>query len=266
MTHVRTLLEAGSKIFTALVVAALVFTWTTQAQANHEPANKWRAAAATVDTTSANEAPITVLHERLKVSSPRDLVLQLTSECSILTALRTDDDQDTAESMSQVRMWITIDKTPVPVSTADFDANPANGVQFDDGKVVFCDREYQRRVADTEQNSPMDGQDEESDFIRTRTANAFNWFALNTGEGGYDKPYNGNNVLDIAVMAEFRKDPKECNDELAPLGETCAEAYVGRRTLTIETTNGVNDETVTPSEPTPAPQEEDPKSLPVPLP
>lgn len=253
MTHVRTLLNQGSKVFAVLLVLAFIFSWTTNAQAEHEPANKWRAAASTVDTTGPNQQPIPVLHERLKVSSPRDLVLQLTSECSILTKLQTNNDEQTAETMAQVRMFITIDGTRVPVSTADLKPNTP-GVQTDDGRVVFCDREYGRRVTDEEDD---DGQDDESDYIRTRTANAFNWFALNTGQAGYDKPYNGNNILDITVYAEFRKDPAAtgCNEgTTAPptLGGTCSDAYIGRRTLTIETTNGVNDETVTPAEPTPA--------------
>ena len=253
MTHVRTLLSHSSKIFTAVLIASLIFTWSTQAQANHEPANKWRAAGSTVESTGPNEDPIPVLHERLKVSSPRDLVLQLTSECSILTALTTDDTNDSASSVGQVRMFVEIDGNRVPVSTADFDED-APGTQIDDGRVVFCDREYERTVSDSENDS--DGQDTESDYVRTRTANAFNWFALNTGQAGYDESYNGNNILDIIVYAEFRKQPNDCGTT-SPLGQTCAEAFIGRRTLTIETTHGVNDETVTPAEPTP-PGEEQP--------
>lgn len=260
MTHVRTLLGHSSKVFVVLVALSLIFSWTTQAQAEHEPANKWRAAGSTVERTGPNDQPMPVLHERLKVSSPRDLVLQVTSECSILTALTTDDSNDSARSASQVRFFVEIDGNRVPVSTTDMDEDTA-GTQLDDGRVVFCDREYERTVTDSE--SSNDGQDTEDDYIRTRTANGFNWFALNTGQAGYDEPYNGNNILDIIVYAEFRREPNDCGTT-SPLGQTCAEAFVGRRTLTIETTNGVNDETITEAEPTPA--GEDPQDPPEPCP
>ena len=52
-----------------------------------------------------------------------------------------------------------------------------------------------------------------------------------------------------APVSEFVKEPATC--DTTPLGDTCAEALIGRRTLTVETTAASNDETVTPAEPTP---------------
>lgn len=246
MTHVRTLLNGGSKIFTAMVVATLVFTWTTQAQADGTAANKLAVAGSTLQTTGPNEQPIVVLDETMKVSSPRDLILQLTSECSIVTALSTRDSGDTETATGRVEMWITIDGTTVPVSQDDITG----------GRTVFCDREYSRTVTDQDGDGKIDRED---DYIATRTANAFNWVAFDAGVT-YDKPYNGNNILDIEVLARFTKTTDACT-----LGNTCSEALIGNRTLVVENTNAQNSEVSTVTDPSPAPSS-GPNSGPLPLP
>ena len=79
-------------------------------------------------------------------------------------------------------LFITLDGTRVPVSLDDTEENE-QGETDDIGKVVFCNRAYQRTVTDAEENEGVggneggDGFDDEDDFIRTRTANAFNWMA-----------------------------------------------------------------------------------------
>lgn len=241
------------------------------ATADHMPANKFGAAGSTIEDIGANNTKV-ILDETMKVPSTHDLALQLSAECSILTALQTgeaaggaSESSDSASAFGQVEMWITIDGTRVPVSTTDVDP-AAPGVQTDNGEVVFCNRAYQRRVADSEiqgDGDNNDGIDTEEDFIRTRTANAFNWMALDIGR--YDKANypagTSTNVVKIEVHVRYTTEAAaEGNPALAtcssqePLGETCAEAKVGRRTLIAEPTNlSVHEEVQPASEPEPEP-------------
>ena len=228
------------------------------AEADHEPANKVAAAGSTFEVVNP-EQTVKVLQERVKVSSPFDLILSLSSECSILTGLRTGDavppaadNTDTAEAFGQLKFFVTIDGRRVPVtSTETTPRGPGTGTDGlggdgqAEGEVVFCNREYKRTVTDSENNGTTpDGIDTQEDYIRTRTANAFNWLALDVGFN-YDNANpayaaNGNNVVDIEVWATFDKDEDDaiCPDGVVPIGgDSCVSAIVGRRTLIAEPTN-----------------------------
>ena len=235
----KTLLAALVAGASAVIVAGPGALATTTA-----PADKAAVTASDVDTVDDTEV---VLEEQMKVDSTIDLILQASAECSILTSLMTEGGPDAATesdgAFGQVKMWLTIDGNVVPVSSDDEDG----------GKVVFCNRASQRTVSDEE--DPTDGLDSEDDFIRTRTANAFNWMAFDAGTA-YDEAYNGNNIVDIALHAEYDRettgtgDPK-CEDggadnALAPLGQTCADAFIGSRTLIVEATHAANGETYDP--------------------
>lgn len=227
--------------------------------ADHEPANKFAAAGSDIDEVSDAEP---ILQERMKISSPFDLVLSASAECSILTLLQTGDEgsptapqsSDTASAYGSVRLWVEIDGNRVPVSTDDLNVDDSPGDEdqgteadaSDIGEVTFCNRAYQRTVTDRENG--LDGQDMEQDFIRTRTANAFNWLALDVGFL-YDEDYNGNNIVDIALMADY---------DTTTAGDAIARAFVGTRTLIAEPTNASVHEAVEPAagpddDPTPAP-------------
>jgi hypothetical protein len=213
-------------------VPAVVFGGS--AIATHEPANK---AAATANGVAEFDRSAVLLQERIKVSSPYDLILQLTSECSILTELTTGGagvTNETAQAEGSVRMYITLDGKTVPISTADTDPD-AEGTQNDDGRATFCNRVYNRTVKDTEGDGATD---EEHDYIRTKNANAFNWLALDVGTT-YDDPANGNNIIDVVVHAEY---------DTTATGRAVADAYVGRRSLIIEPTNASVHEQVTPTD------------------
>jgi hypothetical protein len=228
--------------------------------ATHEPADK--VAAGGSDLRVINEQQ-PILQERLKVSTPADLMIHVTSECSILTNLftsgsTTGGSTETDQAFGQIKLFLTIDGTRVPVAVDDTAATPPeefdpDGQDF--GEVVFCNRAYQRTVSDRE--NPLDGHDSEDDFIRTRTANAFNWMALNVGEEeagsspfeGYDSPANGNNIVDVQLHADFDRTTR-CtgtqNDNTGATGQTCSEALIGSRTLIIEPTHASVHEQVTP--------------------
>ena len=231
----------------AILIAGLmiVLVTTPSADAGHEPANKVAAAGSDIDTVGDDSV---VLSETVRVSSTEDLVLQLTAECSILTAITTNQDNPTSTAEGSVRMRIEIDGVPVAVSTDDTLTSGGDDADDDDseiGEVTFCNRAYSRTVTDQEDD---DGQDEEDDFIRTRTANAFNWLATDIGFN-YDNPANGNNIVEIVVYADYDTDE---------FGEATAEAFIGSRTLIAEPTNASVHEAVEPAagpddDPTPAP-------------
>ncbi len=255
-------------LLTGLLVALFVVpSARNQADATHEPANK--VAAAGSDIRPVDEAQ-PVLTEVVRVDTRADLMLYTSSECSILTQLSTNGNQlpnlgESDGAFGQVKMFITIDGNRVPVSTDDTPLPPAeesDATATDFGEVVFCNRAYQRTVQDTE--SSVDGHDRELDFIRTRTANAFNWLALDVGTDVYDVPtyitaggttVTGNNVVAIELWAEHERrsqstpglpdQPARCA-EPDPDGHitvasrglmTCAEAMIGSRTLIVEPTH-----------------------------
>lgn len=198
----------------------------TLAQADHEPANKAAAAGSDLDQVD-DGTPI--LSETMRVSSPEDVIISVTAECSILTELTTNNENNDAFAFGSVRLWVELDGTRVPVATDDSADDPDDEVEDDGdesdiGEVTFCNRAYQRSVTDEE--SPEDGVDEERDFIRTRTANAFNWLALDTGFN-YDDPANGNNIIEVVLWADF---------DTSTMGEAAADAFVGSRTMIIEPT------------------------------
>lgn len=220
-------LRKASTPLVALLLAATLFmaySVGNTANATHEPANKGAAAGSDIDEVS-DATPI--LSETMRVSSPEDLIIQVTSECSILTALTTNNDSANAFAYGSVRLWVEVDGTRVPVATndtaVDNDDEDSDGADASDiGEVTFCNRAYERTVTDGE--DPADGIDEESDYIRTRTANAFNWLALDTGVL-YDSPDNGNNIINVTLWADF---------DTTTVGEAAAEAFVGSRTMIIE--------------------------------
>jgi hypothetical protein len=215
-------------VLTAILLVSVLFVaYTSQrALADHEPANKVAAAGSEVEIFAPGET-VAVLSERIRTASPTDLILQVTAECDILTELTTGGTQENnAGAFGQVRMWLTIDDTVVPVSSDDVDET---------GKVVFCNRAHEKSIVDAENDD--DGTDEEYDMTRTRQANAFNWLALDSGTA-YDSAANGNNILDITLWAEFTE---------TTINTAVAEARVGHRTLIVEPTNASVHEAVAPA-------------------
>lgn len=231
MTQVRTLLT-HSKVFTALVAAALIFTWTTNAQATHEPANKVAAAGSYEDTpafTAAGQTTL-LLSERLRTSKPTDLILSATAECSILTTVTTVGDNDsTARSQLRFYLEIVTDGTaPLAertrrVGVEQTSTGPNSSTDDDAGEVVFCDRMYRRQTS----GFGTDDQQHKIDtYMRTRNANGFNWFALNVGSG----------VHTVNLYATY--------DNAGTAGTATSEGVVGTRTLVIQPVKAKNDENV----------------------
>jgi hypothetical protein len=182
------------------------------------PANKVAASGSELEVVGANDT-VLLLSETVKINNPTDLIVSASAECSILTQVKTTGNE-VAQAIGRVTVWVTIDGRPVPVSKEDSAK----------GRVVFCDR-----VHEQEANFTADG-DDDSDFVRsylkTRSANSFEWLALNVGT---EYPGTSDNVHKVEMWAQF---------ETQTAGEALAEAAVGNRTLILEPVKAAHGEEV----------------------
>lgn len=172
----RTVVATGLVAAIAAAVPATLAATTSSAQ----PANK-AVAAGSHRVQSAPGQKLSLMSTTFKTSKPEDLLMTVSLECSILTALTTDNDNPSADAQSTARIWIEIDGKIVPIE--DVSAPPQNpgAAGSDADKITFCNREYSRTVTDDE--TPADGIDSDSDFIKTKSAHSFSWVALNAGSG-----------------------------------------------------------------------------------
>jgi hypothetical protein len=114
-----------------------------------------------------------------------------------------------SSSYASVKVWVEIDGAPVGVSSDE--------ATEDAGKVTFCNRAY--RMATTQ----SDDEDARIDtYLRTRSANAFNWIELDLGSATH--------VVEVKAQLE---------SEVTGMG--MAKAGIGKRTLVIEPTKLAND-------------------------
>ena len=173
------------------------------------PANKVSASGSTAEVVSPGEV-VTLLSEKIRTSNPTDLILSATAECAITTEVTTVGN-DSQSATGQVRMWIEIDGAPVPVAQSDTDG----------GRVVFCNRTYQRET------SLFDDEDATiRTLVKTREANGFNWLRLQAGSG----------IHLVELKAEFLTESTS---------NASALAAVGNRTLIVEPTKAAHNEEVT---------------------
>ena len=190
----------------ALLALVTVPALAPEATATHSPANKVTALGSNVEVVAPGEE-VVLLAGTMKTSSPTDLLLSVSLECSILTQVTTvgNDDQ---EAFGRVEVWVEIDGVPVGVTAND------------NGRVVFCDRVHQQET------TLFDDEDATiRSYLETRTANAFNWAALNVGSGMHS----------IVVKGTLTKGATE---------GAMAEAAIGKRTFIAEPTKLANDVTV----------------------
>lgn len=214
-----------------LLAAVLIVTYAGQsAEADHQPADKVAISGSTMEVFGPG-TDVVILQETMRVSTPSDLILQLTAECDILTALATGGmgmADDTSDAEGIVELWIEIDGKRVPV----VDSTGQGGAE-DNGEVVFCNQFHRQQITDTPGGEEDGDTDQLRDDLQTRQANAFNWLAFNTGST-YDSLSNGQNILDIVVKARLT--------ETSTTGDV-AQAVIGARTLVVEPTKTSNHET-----------------------
>lgn len=207
-SHRARRLRFGALAAAAVVAAPVIWNAAqNSASATHQPADKVAASGSDVLVTDPGTA-ITILKETLRTSSPADLILGVTLECSIATDLTTVGN-DSEQAEGRVRVWVEIDGKPVPVAGED------------DGRVTFCNQAYHRDTTNFD--------DEDATirtYLLTAAANGFNWLALNLGNG----------IHTVEVKAELTE---------TATNENTADAAIGRRTLMIEPVKAANDETTT---------------------
>lgn len=219
--------RAASNILLAILAVGILMA-PIGVNANHAPANKVVAAGSKAVESAPGER-VELLKASIKTSGPTDLILALSLECTILTGLVTGPSEDggatdSATATGRVVAWIEIDDKIVPInsiSSSTLTATPSQGGEAD--KVTFCDRTYSRTVTDGE--DPLDGLDEENDYIRTKSSHAFNWLRLNLGSGPHK----------IVVYGTLTKET---------VNDATAEAIVGNRTLIVLPEKLANDASI----------------------
>lgn len=192
------------------------------------PANKVAASGSETEVIGANQSAV-VLSETVKINNPTDLILGVSLECAILTQVTNSANGQTERAFGEIKISVRINGKHVPVAQGD----------ADQGQVVFCSRAQEQQWSDGPANpdgtDPTDEDDDDQlrQYLDTRTANAFNWMALNVGTeyGGTE-----NNTHKIEVVATWTTD--------ATAG-ALAEAVVGNRTLILEPVKAMNREAVT---------------------
>lgn len=192
------------------------------ATSSSQPANKVVAAGDT-DVVAGAGQEVTLLTATMKTSKPTDLMIQTAAECTIWTDLVTNNTTKSATASGRMLVWIEFDHKVVPVqqiSTPPQDGStPEEGDKEKDG-AVFCDREYSRTVSNDETSN--DGVDQESDYIHTKSAHAFNWVKMNAGSG----------VHTIEMRARLTK---------TATSTASSKVEVRNRTMIVEPTKMAND-------------------------
>lgn len=222
-----------------VLLAGVLVSQAMQAGATHQPADKAIASGdAIADVAPAPNATgfgtdtHNIATATLKTAGPTDLILQASVECSILTDVMNaavgNGQTSTGQAEGRIQVWIVIDDTyQVPISDTSSNPqpgdNPPDPAATDSDKVTFCNRLHRVEIQDTE--DPEDGTDRERNFIRTKSANHFDWVALNLGPG----------VHTIDLRAGF-------DQPSAPQGSgSTASGLVGNRMLVIEPVKMAND-------------------------
>lgn len=215
-------LAKGINVALALLLLLGLVTLGRGAIATHRPADKVAVAGSAIEVMTTplvdgqSSLTETILEGTMKTSTPADLMIQVTLECALLTDITTDTvNQPESEAIATVKVWVEIDGAAVPVSSGD---------TTEPGRVVFCNRAYRQKV--TELDDDNDNHVFEQ-FLRTRSANAFNWIKLNVGS----KP----SPHTIKVKAQLTAQVTGAGD---------AKAIVGKRTLVVEPAKLANDATI----------------------
>lgn len=219
----------------AIAVSLLAANMTAQVGALL-PANKIGVASSnlattplTITTNGTTSQDITLLGPvTIKTSSPTDLILAHTQECSILTNVSLSskggsNQVQTSTAVGHEEVWIELDGKAIPVSTQP---------NADDGHVTFCDRTFsvstnilnQIQLLCANTNSSCTESNFTS-YINTKSAHGFNWITLNVGSGTHT----------IAVKAHLT---------VTLTGSGSATVVIGKRTLVVDPEHLANNITI----------------------
>ena len=196
-----------------LVTALGLYAWNATADgASNLPADKMTVTASKTSVQSPGTS-VPILKATMKTSTVADLLLQVTAECSILSSITNTGTDSTSGYNSMVKLWITVDGQPIPVVPAATATGAGSGSGgSDDGKVTFCNRKFTRHAMFDSQNESIE------DIEATEQANAFNWVALNVGNG----------IHTIVVYADFID---------SNVGDATSHGVLDARSLVAQPTN-----------------------------
>lgn len=174
----------------------------------------------TVTTAGSTSQDITLLGPvTIKNSSPADLIITHTQECSILTnvflsSTKGSNTVQTSTAVAHEEVWVEMDGVPIPVSS-----QPSP----DDGHVTFCDRTFsvstnilnQIQLLCSQQVTNQCTESNFTSYINTKSAHGFNWITLNVGSGTHT----------ITVKAHLT---------VTVSGSGSATVVIGKRTLVVD--------------------------------
>jgi hypothetical protein len=174
------------------------------------PADKVTVAGSKIDVFDPNN-DVTLLSAQMRTSAVADLTFAVTLECSIVTKVTTMGN-DSQSAFGQVRVWVEIDGKDVGVI-------PATQGASDDGHVVFCNRTYSSTTNGFSEAGSGNSDPTIVTYQATKNADAFNWVALNVGNG----------IHTISVHAELTTQVTDPSKDMS-------QAVVGNRTVVVDTT------------------------------
>lgn len=164
-------------------------------------ANKAAVASSSIDLVSTpmidgyESKTVSLLKTEIKTSSTMDLLFQVSLECALWTGLSTIGN-DLSKAQAQVVVWVEMDGKILATGSV--------------GEVVFCDRMHQQAT------SSFDDEDAKIEqFLATRTANTFNWVAIDVGSATHT----------VEVKAQLVAESTS---------NGVAQAGIGQRTLVVE--------------------------------
>jgi hypothetical protein len=186
----------------------------------------------TANTTSTK--PVTLFSTTFKTSTTEDLLMDVHLECGLYTAVGAtgggSGSKTSSTATGSVVVWLVLDGHLLPTTLTDTaSSNPptldSNGIPTtDNGPVNFCNRQFNLSTQNLSTSEML------TLFINTKDANAFQWFALNVG--------NGTHIL-TAYADLFAA--TSCSGTLGTgCGTTinyitpAASALVGQRTMSVE--------------------------------
>lgn len=175
-----------------------------------EPADKASVTGSDVLVTNPG-VETNILTTHMRSSTTADTTFGVTLECAIATSVKTVGDDDQSAN-GVVDVWVEVDDVAVPVAGSD------------NGKVTFCNESHRRKTSGFDDTGQAD--DTIETFDTSKQANAFNWTALNMGNG----------IHKIEVVAMLTE---------TAANDNTADAAIGKRTLTANPTHMAVDETST---------------------
>lgn len=167
-----------------------------------------------------NSVDVTLSRGSFKTSTNTDLIINATAEVGLYTEIKTKGNDDSVASAG-VECWVELDDKPVPYpafagdGTLGNDFTGGNGTvsRANEGSVIFSNRDFGMKTSDFEN---LEAKIEL--FLRTRSANGFNWYTADVGQGEHT----------IALKARVTQNVD---------GKGEAKALVGPRTLIVEPVN-----------------------------